>query len=137
MIVDDGLLDQIGGAFGAPLLGTALVVIPGSIDVRNERPEWGCFPPLPQYRNGLPKRFRAAAPQRLSPLSNLPNESTATVRSHMTYVASVAQRHAADGPFQSSSSYAASPDPSHASGQRRRPLRTRGRWRLPAGCTTS
>src|SRR6266545_2117479 len=58
-------INQIGGAFGAPLLGTALVVIYGFYRTPGQETGVGLFPSLPEYRSGLPKRFQATALQRL------------------------------------------------------------------------
>src|SRR5262245_9152806 len=55
----------MAAAFGVRALGTALVVISDSRDLRYERIVQACFPSLPEYRSGLPKRSQAPALQRL------------------------------------------------------------------------
>jgi len=60
-------INQIGGAFGARALGTALVVISGFYRIQGQKMQWASFPLLPEYRSGLPKRSRAPALQRLPP----------------------------------------------------------------------
>jgi len=52
-------------AFGMRLLGTALVVIRWFYRLPGQAGRWVPFLPLPEYRSGLPKRFRATALQRL------------------------------------------------------------------------
>jgi hypothetical protein len=56
-------------SFGVRLLGTALVVISRFYRFKGQVMQSACFPSLPEYRSGLPKRFQATALQRLPPIN--------------------------------------------------------------------